>query len=268
LRAVVGTFESRTEALRAREGLRRAGIGEGRLNLLSPASSDAEVHATVRTEETEQPGMGKAVGGVVGGVVGAAGGMGLGAAAASLLLPGIGAVSAVGLAAAALFGAGGAVGGAAAGGALESRMSHGLPKDELYLYEDALRHGRSVLFVLTEDEAEAERARSVLAGEGAETLDAAREEWWIGIRDAERVHYEKEGGDFGADEPAYRGGLEAALHPQVRGRTYDEAQEFLRARHPELHAHAAFRRGFERGRAHLNDLSQAPAGTVGKSKAK
>jgi outer membrane lipoprotein SlyB len=268
LKAVVGTFESRTEALRAREGLRRAGIAEDRLNLLWPGSTEAEVHATVRTEDTEQPGMGKAVGGVVGGVIGATSGMGLGAAAASLLLPGVGAVAAAELAAGALLGAGGAVGGAVAGGALESQMSHGLPKDELYLYEDALRHGRSVLFVLTEDEAEAERARSVLAGEGAETLDAAREKWWVGVRDAERVHYEKEGGDFGADEPAYRGGFEAALHPRVRGRTYAEAEEFLRARHPKLHAHAAFRRGFERGRAHLNDSSQAPAETAGKSKAK
>ena len=36
--------------------------------------------------------------------------------------------------------------GAVAGGALEDGLAHGLPKDELYLYEDALRKGHSVVF--------------------------------------------------------------------------------------------------------------------------
>jgi hypothetical protein len=255
MRSVVGTFSSRPAAERACDRLRRTGIAQERINLLTPASSETEVHGAVATEDTEQPGMGGAVGGVVGGVVGAAGGMGLGAAAASLLVPGVGAVSAAGLAAAALFGAGGAVGGRAAGAALERSMSHGLPKDELYLYEDALRHGRSVLFLLTEDEEEAESARRVLAEAGAETLDAAREEWWIGLRDAEKAHYEQGGADFRTAEAVYRKGFEAALHPRARGKSYEEARGFLRERFPDLHAEEPFRRGYQRGGAHAGSLS-------------
>jgi hypothetical protein len=183
MKSVVGIFESGGLAREAAGRLASAGFTPDRINLLTPSSSEADIHSSAPTEETEQPGMGKAVGGVVGGVAGATAGMGLGAAAASLLLPGIGPVAAVGLAAAALFGAGGAVGGAAAGGALEDKMSQGLPKDELYLYEEALRRGHSVVFALARTDEEEDLARRTLSAAGAETLDAAREQWSVGLKD-------------------------------------------------------------------------------------
>src|SRR5450759_5201932 len=123
----------------------------------------------------------KAVGGVVGGAVGIAAGMELGAAAAAILIPGVGPVLAVGIAAAAILGVGGVVGGAAAGSALEKDSTTGLPADELFVYKDALKQGRSVIFVEARDD-EAEKAHAVLANAGAESIDAAREEWWIGLR--------------------------------------------------------------------------------------
>jgi hypothetical protein len=194
--------------------------------------------------------MGKAVGGLVGGVFGATTGMGLGALAASLLVPGFGAVAAAEVLGGLLLGAGGVAGGAAAGGALEEKLSRGLPKDELYLYEHALKNGHSVVFALVEDE-EADRARAVLEAEGSESLDAARESWWVGIRDAERADYEREGADFSAAEPAYRRGFEAAMLPRFRGRSYDAASEDLRDRYPEYFGLNDFRRGYERGLTHL-----------------
>jgi len=253
---VVGIFRDRDGAARAAKDLRAAGIDPGRVNVLMPGDAgDAAAAASVPTSDTEQAGLGKAIGGVVGGVAGATAGMGLGAAAATLLVPGVGPVAAAGLAAAALLGAGGAVGGAAAGGALEKAMSHGLPKDELYLYEDALREGHSVVFALVETDEEAKTARSRLGADGAETIDAAKEAWWVGLRDAEAAEYEKGGDHFDRDEPVFRKGFQAALHPDRRGRAFEEARPDLSACFGPDCERTPFRRGYERGQAHVRGLS-------------
>ena len=253
METVVGIFPSRPAAERGVDLLRSRGIPFDHIQLLLPETALEDV-ATVPTEETEQPGMGKAVGAVVGGAAGAAAGLGLGSAVASLLIPGIGAVTAIGLAAAALFGAGGVVGGAAAGNALEAKTQEGLPKDELYLYEDALAHGRSIVFVLARSEEEAKKARQALKDAGAESLDAAREEWWVGIRPAEKEHYEKAGGDFGRHENHYRRGFIAALHPDSRGKRYEEIPSHVRECYKESLREEAFRRGYERGQAQPRDV--------------
>jgi hypothetical protein len=117
----------------------------------------------------------------------------------------------------------------------------------LFVYEDALRRGRTVILVEAEDEERADAARGVLSQAGAESLDAAREEWWVGLRDAEEAEYDVEGSDFGADEPTYRRGFEAALHPASRGRSFEEDAERLRECFGEQCDAGAFRRGYERG---------------------
>jgi hypothetical protein len=257
MESVVGIFDNRHEALRAAADLRAAGIDPERVNVLVPGDAgDPAAAASVPTSDTEQAGLGKAIGGVVGGVAGATAGMGLGGALATLLVPGVGPVAAAGLAAAALFGAGGVLGGAAAGGALEKKMSHGLPKDELYVYEDALRKGHSVVFVLPETDEESKAARARLSSDGAESIDAAKEDWWVGLRDAEAAEYEKDGSHFDRDEPAYRKGFEAALHPERRGRAYDAAHENLAACFGPDCDQTSFRRGYERGQAHARGLSE------------
>jgi hypothetical protein len=244
---VVGIFSSHAAAAEAAGKLREQGWAPDSVQLLFPESSDAKV-ARVPIEDAEQPGVGKALGGVVGGAAGAAAGLGLGAVVASLFIPGVGVVSAVGLAAAALFGAGGAVGGAAAAGALEDKSQTGLPQDELYLYEDALAHGLSVVFALARSEQEADAARRAFKAAGAESLDAAREAWWIGLREAEKTHYESTGADWASAEPAYSKGFAAARHPDLRGRTWKEARDLLRERKGDIADTAAFRAGYERGR--------------------
>ena len=250
---VAGIFNSRADAERAVEGLRSAGFGEDRISLLTPGTSQEKLD-DVPTTETEQPGMGKALGGAVGGALGVAGGLHLGAAAASLFLPGVGPVFAAGLVAAALLGAGGAATGAAVGGALEDSMARELPHDELFVYEDALRRGRSVVLVVADDDEGEEKARGVLARSGAESLDAAREDWWVGLRDAEEAEYTVDGGDFSVDEPTYRRGFEAALHPRARGRAYDEDAERLRECFGEECEQGAFRRGYERGQRYNREM--------------
>src|SRR5947209_4294892 len=109
---VAGVFRSQEPAGRAVASLRQAGLRN--ISLFVPGAADMQVDAAP-TSDTEQPGMGKAIGGVLGGALGLAGGLGLGTAAATILFPGVGPVVAIGLAAAAALGAGGAVGGAAAG---------------------------------------------------------------------------------------------------------------------------------------------------------
>jgi hypothetical protein len=252
---VAGIFRSRADAERAVENLRSAGIANDHLNLLTPGTTDHEVEAAVPTTETEQPGMGGALGGTVGGALGTAGGMTIGAAAASLLVPGVGPVIAAGILGAALLGAGGAAAGAAAGEALEDSVE-GLPHDELYVYEDALRQGRSVVLVVADDEAQAETVRGVLTQAGAESLDAARESWWVGLRDAEEEEYTGQGGDFKADEPIYRRGFEAAQHPHARGKSYEEASARLRKRYSDAYEADAFRRGYERGQNYQRGLRE------------
>lgn len=252
---VAGIFQSRTDAERAIENLRSTGIAEDDISFLTPGTTDEELEAAVPTTETEQPGMGKAFGGVVGAALGTAGGLHIGTALASLLVPGVGPVLAIGVLGAALLGVGGAAAGAAAGGALEENIE-GLPHDELYVYEDALRQGHSVLIVLTNDGAQAETVRGVMTQAGAESIDAARESWWIGLRDAEEEEYKEQGQDFNKDEGIYRRGFEAAQHPRVRGKSYDEAAENLRSRYSDDYSSDVFRRGYERGLAYQQRLRE------------
>src|SRR5437867_13198078 len=75
-------------------------------------------------------------------------------------------------------------------------LGEGLPKDELFVYEDALRQRRTVLIALAHNERQAAEARTVLAESGAESVDAAREKWWLGLRDAEAEIYAVQGRDL------------------------------------------------------------------------
>ncbi len=236
---VVGVFRSRKDAASAAMALRLRGLPPDRIQLLLPGDAKG-LEELIATDDAEQSGVAKAIGGVTGGAMGASAGLGIAAAVASLTLPGIGAVTAIGLAAAALFGAGGAVAGAAVGDALEDKTTRGLPRDEIYLYEDALAHGRAVLFATPESDEEAESVRAALAEGGAETLDAARESFWVGIRDAEKQHYESAGSvaSFHTVEGAYRRGYVAGISgvASSEGTLRNDAEK------------DAYRRGFERGR--------------------
>jgi hypothetical protein len=244
METVVGVFNSRSQAGEAAQSLRQSGVS--RMSLLTPGDPKEKIE-TVPTDDMEQPGIGPAIGGLVGGALGIAGGLELGAAAATVLVPGVGPVLAVGLLGAAVLGAGGTAVGVAAGQALEKSIADGLPKDELFIYEDALRLGRTVLAVFSEDEAQARIAHDAIAQAGAESLDAARERWWLGLRPAEEEAYKVHGRPFNQDEESFRKGFEAALHRDLRGRGYVESVGDLRERYGQMSGEFSFRRGFERG---------------------
>lgn len=254
METVVGIFQSNTSAEQAIQQLIASGIGNDHLTLLRPGTSEEQIESTLPTSDTESPGMGEALGGAVGGAIGAGGGAALGLAVASLLLPGVGPVLIAGALGAALLGAGGAMAGIQAGDALEGALANGLPHDELFVYEDAMRQGRTVVIVSADDPETIATARNVMAQAGAESIDAARENWWVGLRDAEQLDYEQTGGNFKQDETSYRRGYEAALHARMRGRTFDEAANELREQHQGTSAERPFRAGYERGQAYLKTL--------------
>jgi hypothetical protein len=246
MRTVAGVFRSYQTAREAAHALRRAGFTHDQLNLLCPDSTEERIH-TIPASETEQPGMGGAIGGMLGGALGVAGGLELGVAATALI-PGVGPVLAFGLAGAALLGAGGALGGAALGEAAENKTTEGVPEDEIFFYEDALRQGRSVVLVLAADGSQQRRARKLLGDAGAESLDAARKDWWLGLRDTEQEHYRALGRNFELDEEVYRAGFESALRRECRGKSIDEESDCLKWWYPEVWDSEPFQRGYERGR--------------------
>ena len=107
----------------------------------------------------------------------------------------------------------------------------------MYVYKDALRRGKSVIFVQSQDEEDAQRATVALNAAGAESIDAAREQHWIGLRSAEREHYQGLGGNFDQDERDYRSGFQSAMSGATDSRREGESSNY------------AYRRGYERGLA-------------------
>jgi hypothetical protein len=249
MKAIVGVFKSRSDAEHGAAELGPLEIPKDKINILTPEATDKAI-AAVPTVAGEQPGMGKAMGAVVGGAMGVAGGAGLVPAIASLLVPGVGPVLGIGIVAGTLLGAIGAVGGAAVGATLESEVFQGLPEEELFVYEDALRKGRTVVVVMAEDD-EANAVRGALELAGAESVDRAREMWWLGLRDVEKEGYEADGANFEDDERDFRGGFEAALQLRNRNRSYEECYQELADRDARAHESEAFKRGYERGRQYL-----------------
>ena len=253
MKTLVGIFSSPADAGRAYSDLRSLNLHGEDLVVLTPEASLQQIDA-VPTEDGEQPGMGKALGGVIGGAMGLA----AGAAVASLLLPGVGTVLAIGLGAGTL-GLGGAVAGAAGGGALEELLTRGLPKDEIFLYEEALRQGRTVIVVTSEDDDLLTQSRQLMERNGAESLDAAREKWWIGLGDKDAADYDAP--QEARNEPLYRSGFQAALEPDLRGKSLQDGRSILEDRFPLIHEEEWFQRGYARAQEYLFEPGKERAGS-------
>jgi len=256
--AVTGVFQSRPDAERAMNSIRQTGIPDDKITLLTPGQADQvkeEVKA-VPTDASEQPGMGKTVGALLGGGVGFTGGSILVA-----LVPGLGPITALGMLGAGVLGVAGAAIGGSTGGEVEKSSYEGLPEDEIFVYEDALRRGRTVVIALADDESSAGVVRDMLKREGAESVDAAREQWWTGLRNSEEAHYTGGGKNFNQDEKFYRLGFEAAMHARTRCMEFDQvsaemsaALENVKRKNPGADVEDAFTRGYRRGREHYQQL--------------
>jgi len=253
--AVTGIFFSQSEAEDAVKDLRATGIPADKITLLTPGH--IQNLEALPVDSTEQPGMGKAMGALLGAATGLSGGALLVAA----VIPGVGPVTAAGLLGGAILAAAGATVGASVGGSMENSVSEGLPEDEIFVYEDALRKGRTVLIAFAQDEPQAEQLRELLRMKGAEAIDVARHQWWIGLRSAEREHYSASGKSFAEDEKFYRLGFEAALHARSRCKEFDQISaemarevEDLEQKHPGAAVAEAYTRGYQRGRDYYQRL--------------
>jgi hypothetical protein len=171
MRSEVGIFNSRASAEQAVQQLTSNGIPQSSIIFLSGENTDVE---QIPTTDTERDGMGKTMGAFLGGAAGAGTGLGIGSAATSLLVPGIGPVIAAGLGAAALLGLGGATAGAALGDSSETALDRGSPNDDVFLYHDLLKNGRTLVIVEADDEEHLTTARRVLDEFGSENIDQAR----------------------------------------------------------------------------------------------
>ena len=258
MEAITGVFETRSAAERAVSEAHKDGFAADKITLLTPGSVDKvdkEIE-TVAADATEQPGMGGAIGALLGGGIGITGGSLLMA-----LVPGVGPITAIGLLGAAILGAAGATVGATAGSKVERDSSQGLPEDEIFVYEDALRRGRSVVVALVDDHDSELKIRDLFKRSGAESIDAAREQWWIGLRSAEESRYPKSTRTFSEDEQFFRLGFEAAMHAKTRCMEFDQvsgamnaALEDVQRRHPGAKVEEPFIRGYQRGREHYQQL--------------
>jgi len=170
MHGTVGIFGSIEDARRGAQAA-FAAVPSARLRILTPNAAPDEIDS-VPSDDAEQPGMGATVGGVVGTAVGAA--------IASLVTPPVGVASVAGIAGGALLGLGG---GALAGDALEEALSAGVTRDELVLYQEALKQGRSLVVAVVDEATQADTARDAMRAAGAESVDAAREDWSVGLKD-------------------------------------------------------------------------------------
>lgn len=263
MESVAGVFKSRAEAERGVAELHSVGINPEKITLLSPHATELELQS-VPTADSEEPGIGRALGAAIGGVVGLAGGYELAGGLISALIPGVGPIIAIGLTSGAILGALGAVGGGALGAKVDSAATEGLPGDELFVYEDALRQGRSVVIAFAENKAHAEAAREAMARAGAESIDRAREMWWLGLRSVEKEHYSVPGRNFEQDEADYRRGFECALHPGNRDKSYRDCEAKLLGEYPHSYDKKAFQHGYERGQKYQQERRKTQAKAQGR----
>jgi anti-sigma B factor antagonist len=157
METTIGVFASRDDAETAVKQLREQGVPEESIVFLTRSESEAKTVA-------------KELGAYVGGFLGGAAGVTTGVVAATLLLPGIGTVFALGIGAAALLTGAGA--GAGAGSALGSGASRDgeAPKptavedcsEDIAFFREVLKEGRSLIVVRTESQELATSACAIL----------------------------------------------------------------------------------------------------------
>jgi hypothetical protein len=175
MRSIVGIFPSRALADQALSQLLGAGIPQNSIIFMSGETGESNL-GIVPTTDAESDGMGNALGAVVGGTVGAGAGMGLGAAVASMLVPGVGPIFAIGVGAGALLGLGGAVAGGVVGGESEKDLDTGVPKDDILLFRELLKRGRSVIVANTDSDETAKLMHAIMKRHSGQEVAEAREE--------------------------------------------------------------------------------------------
>jgi hypothetical protein len=156
-RTVMAVFRRLDEAQAVASELVDAGIPAGNVSVVSKAGETQPQYGAGETKAGAGAAVGAGAGAVIGGVL----------ALASLAVPGIGPLLAIGPLAAALSGA---ASGAAMGGLFGSIVGLGVPKEHARHYENAVRSGGVLVAVEVPDRPTADRVSSLLARRGADEL--------------------------------------------------------------------------------------------------
>lgn len=130
----------------------------------------------IRTSGREPAGAGKETGTALGAVIGGSAGFTAGATAATLMVPGLGAIFAIGLGAAALLGLGGAAVAAKVGDTIDRNVDTGASQSQVDLYRRLLRSGMSLVIAQVRSGAEISMVREVFRRLGSEDVETARRE--------------------------------------------------------------------------------------------
>jgi hypothetical protein len=250
MRTLTGIFRSPTTAETAMSQLRSAGLSDDQLLLLTPRSVSG-LHVGRLPVPHPHGASGVTAGHVIGAISGFAGGTLTGAIAMWLMSGGGPIITITTLAIASLTGA---VIGAVVGDALQTTYAPPLSYEDLFVYEDALRHGGNVLIVAPSNDTKVETVQHVFEELGAEGIEGAREQWWHRLRENEAAARGIPHDGFTATEVEYLRGFEAALDPRMQGLSYAEAMTFLHEQERAVYEEEPFRRGYERGQAYRREL--------------
>ena len=250
MRTLIGIFRSPATAEAAMTQLRSTGLSDDHLLLLTPKSISG-LHVGRLPVSHPHGASGITAGHVVGAISGFAGGT-LTGAIAIWLLHGHGPIMTIAIIA--LASLTGAVLGAVVGAAFQKTFAPPLSYEDLFVYEDALRHGGAILIVTPGNDAKAETVQRVFKDLDAEGIEGAREQWWHRLRENEAAARGIPHDGFTGTEVEYLRGFEAALNPRTQELSYAEAMTFLHEQERAVYQEEPFRRGYERGQAYRQEL--------------
>lgn len=160
-KAVIGVFDSRSDAETAVSQLRNKGFNTEEINII--AKDDNKKHNRSKTYDDDITD-GALTGGTIGGIGGLLLGAGVVASVGAMAIPGIGPIIASGPIAA-------AIGGAVAGGVAGGLIDWGIPAEASHRYEQSVAEG-GILAVIRTDSNKVEAAAQVLRQNGATDVES------------------------------------------------------------------------------------------------
>ena len=250
---VIGIFRSSANVEAALSEILAAGVTKDQMMLLTPHTSLAQV-PTISSPEPNAPGAcGTKAGHVAGAIAGFASGL-LGATTATLFIPGVGPILAVGTVT--LGTVLGVFAGSMIGGAVQDAATFAIPPEYFFVYADTLREGRWLLIVQPADAGQVINIGRIFAQNEVESFNVVREAWWKRLGEVETTATGRYVEEFPQDKTLYRRGFEAALDMHLHGQSYEDASEVLQQREPHFYQEETFHQGYERGRTYYHAMRE------------
>jgi len=160
-RAVIGVFNSRSDAEKAISQLRGKGFGTEEINIVSKEGTSKKGQSQTYDDDVTD---GALTGGTIGGIGGLLLGAGVVAGVGAMAIPGIGPIIAMGPISA-------AIGGAVAGGIAGGLIDWGIPAEASQRYEQSVAQG-GILAIIKTNSTKVDAAAQVLRQHGATDVES------------------------------------------------------------------------------------------------